>query len=125
MIEVSSRPSPAVFVLTCSGMLSGADFEAIEPQLHQVYKAAPARLLLDWERLIGWDTDGRWSAMWFRSAMRYAVKRIAILGPEIWRDEAARIAETMDRTEVRLFKPRERAAALAWLTYDEAAAVAG
>ena len=73
-------------------------------------------VLMDWENLQGWQSGARTACTMFCMGYQDLVRRIAIVGPETWKDDGERLTDIYKNAQVRFFPTPEREAALTWLT---------
>lgn len=115
-----------MIVITMSAMVSEADWEAavldldeklgVQASIHlTLATSAKLRLLMDWEKLEGWQKGARSTCTWFCMGNHDLIDRLALIGPERWREEAERLADIYKNAKVGFYPPAQREHALRWL----------
>lgn len=105
-----------IVALKAIGKLTSSDFVAFQPVAEELFeKAAPARVLLDWSELEGWDAEGEKRSFRFWLAGWKLIERLAIVCDDHLLSDVARLKETLSHAEVRHFAVDQRDRALAWL----------
>jgi hypothetical protein len=116
MFELLPESHDRTLAIKVSGLLTDADYQIFAPALERWFAAVrPTRILLDWLDLEGWDTQATENSFYFRVTHRVGLERVAIVGDKRWEEEAAKLAEILSNSEVRLFHPADRDAAWQWL----------
>lgn len=100
-----------------SGLMTGADRTAIESRAKQaIGRFGSVRCLFVLEDFTGWQKGVDWGDLSFQQEYDGSVERIAVVGPEQWRDEAlAFMAAPLRSTEIRFFDTSEAERADAWI----------
>ncbi len=101
------------------GMLSDGDYDSLNEDMEALMsKLDFVRVLVDWERLEGWEPGAKAVSTWFGHVHNEQIQRMAIVADAKWKDEIQRIHDVVAPTEVRGFAPSKRDAAMAWLKQD-------
>ena len=126
MIKLTANDADRVLVVELQGMVSEADYDRAMEQLEQKYPQFSVRVrggtrgsigvLLDYGALEGWEKGAKTLGTITGKMIGDVVRRIALVADDRWADEEQRLADVATRAEVKMFKPAERAQALAWLT---------
>lgn len=83
----------------------------------EIKRGGPARLLVVLTEFEGWEREGDWDHATFYEAHGDDIARIAIVGPERWRDEMLMFsAAGLRKGPVEYFPEDATAAALGWLS---------
>jgi hypothetical protein len=111
-----------IYVLEIRGFLGQAEWKAIEKQLaEEIGRVGDLRLLGVLVGFEGWERGPAWNDLWFFVTYGDRIERIAIVGPERWRDEALMFAGAdLRRAPVQFFPDDREADARAWLAEDSA-----
>lgn len=126
MIKVSVDEASRILTVQAEGMISEADIDGAMDGLQERYPELGVRIaggtsrrfamMLDWERLDGWEMGAKTVGTLTGKMLRDIVGRVAIVADERWRDEEERIADVgRDGVDVRFFPVAGRLDALAWL----------
>lgn len=119
MYELVEEGDSIVVTFKAIGMLSDSDYDSLSEAFDAVMaKHAYVRVLVDWEKLEGWDEGAKTSSAWFGRSHHDRMQRMAIVAEDRWTDECSRIKDNVAPTEVRVFAPSKRDAAMAWLKKD-------
>lgn len=116
MIEVAPDPDGQLISIRMSGMITEADIDGCNEKLagftglENLYK-----VLVDWERLEGWEKGAKSVGTWFGMRHWATVRRLAIVADDRWADETLRLADIYRAADVSRFPPARRADALRWL----------
>lgn len=124
MIEITCENGLIMFRMI--GEVTDADWNAVLPQFEDVLgmdyalrihggTGSPFNVLMDWERLRGWQLGARTTCTLFCMDYQDVVGRMAIIADAQWQGEALRLADVYKNAEVRLFDPARRDAAQRWL----------
>lgn len=107
-----------VFRLDLQGRLRKADFERCEQQLErEIARIGAVRLLIVLEGFTGWDPGAPWNDLTFYMTHGDAIERIAIVGPDRWRDHMLMFAGAdLRRAQVEYFPPATVERARIWLS---------
>ena len=107
-----------VYRVDLRGMLTRPDLDWCQGRLAgEMTRIGPVRLLFVLEDFEGWDPDARWNDLTFYATHGNAIERIAIVGPERWRDLAMMFAGAdLRKAPVEYFLDGAGAEARAWLT---------
>lgn len=120
----------ATVVVTMTGMVSDDDWDAavsaLEDQLGRkasIHLASPKspnlRVLMDWEKLEGWERGTRSTCTWFCMGNQDVVDRVAVIADDRWRDELERLVDIYKNAQVNFYFPIQREHALKWLKERE------
>ncbi|MGF1640308.1 MAG: STAS/SEC14 domain-containing protein [Rhodospirillales bacterium] len=125
MITLIPNEADRVLVVELSGMVSEADFDQGGEQLARDFPEFSVRvrggsrggigLLLDYRNLDGWEKGAKTLGTISGKLISDAVRRVALVADDRWRDELPRLTDIVKTAEVRMFAPDQRAAAEAWL----------
>lgn len=128
MITVTSDEANRVLTVEMQGMISETDIEEALDRLQERYPQVGTRvsggerggiaLLLDWERLEGWQKGAKTLGTVMGKMLSDAVRRVAVVADEKWREEQERIIDINKRADVRFFTPARRDQAWTWLRGD-------
>ena len=129
MIKVSVEEESRILTIQADGMISEADIDGAMNTLEERYPELGVRIagsakrrfaiLLDWERLEGWEMGAKTVGTLTGKMLTDIVGRVAIVADERWRDEEERISDIGKKEgEVRFFPVAGRLDALAWLRGD-------
>lgn len=121
----------ATIVITMTGIISEADWEtavlALDEKLGRqasVRFASPKspklHILMDWEKLEGWERGTRSTCTWFCMGNQDAIDRLAVIASDRWRDEIERLADIYKNAQVNFYFPIQREHALKWLKQADA-----
>lgn len=107
-----------VFRLDLQGRLRKVDFEHCEQQLEdRIVRTGPVRLLIMLDGFTGWDPGAPWNDLAFYMKHGDAIERIAIVGPDRWRNHMLMFAGAdLRRAPVKYFPPGTAAEARTWLS---------
>jgi SpoIIAA-like len=107
-----------IYRVELSGTLRMAEFARCQTQLAgEIQRIGPVRLLFVLHAFSGWAADGNWSDLSFYISHGDRIERIAIVGPERWRDETMMFAAADLRlAPVEFFLDDALDAARAWLS---------
>lgn len=106
-----------VFRANLTGRLHWNDFEHCQQQLErEIARLGTVRLLIVLDAFTGWDPGAPWNDLTFYMTHGDAIERIAIVGPDRWRDHMLMFAGAdLRRAMVEYFLPDTAAEARAWL----------
>lgn len=113
-------------VITMSGMVSDADWDAAVSALEEKLggqdlvrltsaKTPKLHVLMDWERLEGWEKGARSTCTWFCMGNQDMIDRLAIIGDARWRDETERLVDIYKKAQINFYLPAQREYAERWL----------
>lgn len=107
-----------VYRVDVRGMLRRSDLERCQEQLAgEMSRGGPVRLLFVLDGFEGWEPDARWNDLSFYVRHGDAIERIAILGPERWRDLTMMFAGAdLRKAPVEFFREGADGEARAWLS---------
>ena len=115
MMQLLPETGDGVIAVKLVGRIDSADYQDFMPTFEDtIARAGAARALLDWNGLEGWTPDAKSDAFIASISHSRTFERVAIVGPEKWSAEAARLGEVF-HAEVRLYEPDEQDAAWDWL----------
>jgi hypothetical protein len=105
-----------------SGQLGRAEYALCEAEVAAaIAQRGSIKLLCVMHDFKGWQSDPGWSDLSFYSQNGDSITRIAIVGPEQWRDEAMLFAAAgLRRAPVQFFPESNLADARTWLSADSA-----
>lgn len=119
MYELVPESDGIVVTFRAIGILSDGDYDSLSDDMEAIMGQHPfVRVLVDWEKLEGWEPGARAASTWFGHVHNERMQRMAILADARWKDEVERIRDVVAPTEVRAFKPSKRDAAMKWLKQD-------
>lgn len=119
MYELVSESDSIVVTFKAIGMLSDSDYDSLNDDMEALMARHPfVRVLVDWEKLEGWEPGAKTASSWFGRVHNDQIQRMAIVADAKWTDEVDRIRDVVAPTEVRAFTPAKRDKAMAWLTQD-------
>lgn len=121
-VEVEGK----TMVITMSGMVSDADWDAAVSALEEKLggqdlvrltsaKTPKLHVLMDWERLEGWEKGARSTCTWFCMGNQDMIDRLAIIGDARWRDETERLVDIYKNAQINFYLPAQREYAERWL----------
>jgi hypothetical protein len=107
-----------VYRVELGGTLRKADLDRCQTQLlGEIGRVGCVRLLFVLRGFEGWSSDEGWNDLSFYIAHGDQIERIAIVGPERWRDESLMFAAAdLRRAPVEFFHEDALASARTWLT---------
>jgi hypothetical protein len=107
-----------VFRLDVTGVLRQRELERSQEQVRsEMQSMGPVRLLFVLHDFAGWDSQDDWRDLSFYVRHGNAIERIAIVGPEQWRDLTLMFAAAdLREAPVEFFSPGALADARTWLT---------
>ena len=125
-VEVEGR----TIVITMTGIVSDADWDAAVLALEKKLggqvsvhftsgKSPKLHVLMDWEKLEGWETGARSTCTWFCMGNQDMIDQLAVIGDERWRDETARLADIYKHAQINFYLPAQREHAERWLKQTE------
>jgi hypothetical protein len=116
MYEILPETKDHLIALKAIGKLTDTDFELLQADLdRRLESAAPARILLDWTELEGWDATGDRRSFLFWLGEWSKIGRVAIVSAEKFASEVIQIADALSHSTVRRFAPSEADEARRWL----------
>lgn len=107
-----------VYRIEVRGILRRPDLDWCQGRLAgEIARAGPVRLLFLLQGFEGWEPDAGWNDLSFYVAHGDAIERIAIVGPERWRDLALMFAAAdLRKAPVEFFGDAAAPEARAWLS---------
>jgi hypothetical protein len=107
-----------VYRIDLGGMLRRPDLDQCQGRLaEEMARIGPVRLLFVLEAFEGWDPGATWNDLTFYVTHGSSIERIAIVGPERWRDLTLMFAGADLRTAlVEFFRDGAESEARAWLS---------
>ena len=113
-------------VITKTGMVRDADWDAAVSILDDKFGGLASvhvttadfpklHVLMDWEKLEGWEKGARSTCTWFCMGNQGVIDRLAVIGDERWHDEIERLADIYKSAQIRYYSPMHREHALRWL----------
>ncbi|MFZ1413301.1 MAG: STAS/SEC14 domain-containing protein [Defluviicoccus sp.] len=113
-------------VITMTGNVSDADWDAAVLALEEKLggqasvhftsaKSPKLHVLMDWEKLEGWERGARSTCTWFCMGNQDMIDRLAVIGDERWRDETERLVDIYRNAQVNFYLPPQREHAEKWL----------
>lgn len=124
MIKIKADERQRILTVEVEGMISETDLDAAIETLQADYPAVSVhvrgearafRVIVDWEKLEGWERGAKTVATLTAKLIGTAARKIAVIADAKWADEELRLADAAKKAEVRFFPPQKRADALAWL----------
>jgi hypothetical protein len=115
-------------IITMSGVVSEADWNTavstIENKLGEqasvhLVQFAKFHVLMDWEKLEGWEKGARSTCTWFCMGNQDMIARLAIIGNERWRDETERLVDIYKNAQINFYSPAQREHAVRWLKQSD------
>ena len=106
-----------IYSIDIRGVLERAEWKHLEKQLaDEIDRVGDIRLLVTLAGFEGWAQAPGWNDLGFFVTHGSRITRIAIVGPERWRDEALMFAGAdLRRASVEFFADDRDADACAWL----------
>ena len=107
-----------IFRLDLGGTLRKADLDRCQKLLvTAIDRLGTVRLLIVLNAFAGWDPDAPWNDISFYVKHGDAIERIAIVGPDRWRNHMLMFAAAdLRKGPVQYFAPEAAADARAWLS---------
>jgi len=118
-MAISIEPEGSnVYRIDVRGMLRRSDLDWAQGRLAgEMSRVGPVRLLFVLDGFEGWEPDARWNDLSFYVHRGDAIERIAIVGPERWRDSTMMFAGAdLRKAPVEFFRQDADAEARAWLS---------
>lgn len=116
MYQILPETKDHLIALKATGKMTDIDFELLQADLDRLLEsAAPARVLLDWTDLEGWDARGDQRSFLFWLGEWSKIERVAIVSSEKFLSEVIKIGEALSRSTVRHFAPSDADEARRWL----------
>ena len=108
---------PNIYALEIQGILERAEWTTIEKRIAgEIDRIGDVRVLAVLKGFDGWEQGPGWNDLGFFISHGSRVERIAIVGPERWRDKALMFAGAdLRRGPVEYFPDDREADARAWL----------
>jgi SpoIIAA-like len=112
------RERDNVFRVEVRGMLRWSELESCQGRLAgEMSRIGPVRLLFVLDGFEGWEPDARWNDLSFYVRHGDSIERIAIVGPERWRDMTMMFAAAdLRKAPVEFFREGAAGEARAWLS---------
>lgn len=115
-----------MIVITMAGIISDTDWDAAVLALEEKLggqvsvhfasaKSPKLHILMDWEKLEGWEKGARSTCTWFCMGNQDMINRLAVIGDDRWRDETKRLADIYKNAQVNFYSPIQREHAMRWL----------
>ena len=113
-------PAGKIGVARVSGKMVKADLDAFQQaSLPAMQEKGDARVLILLEDFEGWEAGSGWADTQFIETNDKYLSKMAIVGPEEWRDQALMFTlASMRPVDIRFFLPDEEAVARVWLDED-------
>ena len=107
-----------VYRVDMRGVLRRTDLDWCQGRLAgEMARIGPVRLLFVLDGFEGWDPEAKWNDLSFYITHGDAIERVAIVGPDKWRDSALMFAGAdLRRAPVEYFAEGAGAEARAWLS---------
>ena len=107
-----------IYRVELGGTLRKKDLDRCQEELvGEIARIGPIRLLFVLDEFEGWERDGNWNDLSFYIRYGDGIERIAIVGPERWRDETMMFAAAdLRRAPVEFFNEDALAGARTWLS---------
>lgn len=117
-------------VITMTGNVSDADWDAAVLALEEKLggqasvhftspKSPKLHVLMNWEKLEGWERGARSTCTWFCMGNQDMIDRLAIIGDERWREETDRLVDIYKKAQINFYLPAQREHAEKWLKQTE------
>ena len=121
-IEIEGR----TIIITMTGIVSDADWDAAvsvledklgrQASVHFTLPGSPnLHVLMDWEKLEGWERGTRSTCTWFCMGNQDAVDRLAVIAEDRWRDETERLVDIYKNAQINFYPPTQHEHALKWI----------
>lgn len=112
------REDDGIYRLEVRGMFREADLLRAEHVVAgEIDRTGPVKLLVVLDAFAGWDPQARWDEALFYVSHGDRITRIAIVGPEKWRDEALLFAGAgLRKGPVEFFPENATVRARSWLS---------
>ena len=106
-----------IYRVELGGILRKKDLDRCQEQLvGEIGRIGPIRLLFVLQEFEGWERDRNWDDLSFYIGYGDHIERIAIIGPERWRDETMMFAAAdLRRAPVAFFNEDALTGARTWL----------
>jgi hypothetical protein len=121
MFEILPQSEGGNIAIKASGIISESDYEALLPEFeHRIEKVLRFRLMVDWERVEGWEAGAEAVTFGVRFMHRLRCERLAILSDDPHRlGDIQKLQTLLPKSgELQVFPPTERDAAWSWLIRD-------
>ncbi|HET7220059.1 MAG TPA: STAS/SEC14 domain-containing protein, partial [Vicinamibacterales bacterium] len=107
-----------VYRIDMSGVLKRPDLDWCQDRLAgEIARVGSVRLLFVLDQFDGWDPDATWNDLTFYVTHGSSIERIAIVGPERWRDLALMFAGAdLRKAPVEFFGDSAEPEARTWLS---------
>ncbi len=107
-----------VYRVELGGRLRKLDLDSCQEQLvGEIGRIGPIRLLFVLQEFEGWEHSSNWNDLSFYIGYGDHIERIAIVGPERWRDETMMFAAAdLRRAPVKFFNGDTLDSARLWLS---------
>jgi hypothetical protein len=111
------RTDGAVLYVKISGVMLVADQQFLQSEgLKLIKQGGKARLLVTFENFQGWEKGADWGDVGFMIAHGNDIDKIAIIGNEIWKDDAfAFLGKGLRTTQIEFFSPSSLKEADSWI----------
>jgi Protein of unknown function (DUF3478). len=125
MIKLKADDRQRILTIEVEGMISEADLDRAMEALQADYPAVGVhlrggergfRMLIDWERLEGWEKGAKTVGTLLGRMVGDAARKVAVIADARWADEEERLADVAKQAAIRFFPPSEREQALSWVT---------
>ena len=124
---ISVDVADALIVVAMSGTVSDEDWDAAvfeldeklgcQASVHLTLEDAPKlKMLIDWEKLDGWEKGTRSTCTWFCMGNQDMIDRLAVICDDRWRDETERLVDIYKNAQINVYYPRQRDLATNWLS---------
>ena len=109
--------SNSVMTVKVMSRLKKSELDRIQAvALEAIKRWGKIRALIILDNFRGWETSPDWGDVTFMSEHSKEIEKIAIVGEEIWKDQAyAFTGKGFRPTAIEYFSPSERDQAVAWL----------
>ncbi|MFZ1643597.1 MAG: STAS/SEC14 domain-containing protein [Candidatus Contendobacter sp.] len=118
-MAISSRQvADRVHLITMSGLLTWAEFEAFltQAETEDVFASGKVRILIQLENFHGWEPGEQWGDVSFLFRHDKDIERIAVVSEPRWRDEMLMfLFADYRQAEARFFPETDLEPARAWL----------
>jgi hypothetical protein len=113
-------------VITMTGIVSDADWDAAvlalekklgrQASVHFTSTKSPRlHILMDWQKLEGWEKGSRSTCTWFCMGNQDMIDRLAVIADDRWREETQRLVDIYKNAQVNFYLPMQREHAVIWL----------
>lgn len=123
---ISVEVKDETIVITMTENVSDADWDAAVLALDEklggqasvhftTAKSPKLHVLMDWEKLEGWERGARSTCTWFCMGNQNMIDRLAVIADERWRDETDRLVDIYKKAQINFYLPAQREHAEKWL----------